>query len=218
MKCAETRPRFSPYLDGAMSGAEMQELSGHMRECAGCSQEFAKLEQTRSLVSSLGPKQAPADLARRIKIAAASERSRRNSSPWGGYWVHVENLFSAFMFPATAGIFTAIIFFAMLFGALVPSQVAAETDVPTLLYTPPRLEMSDAENQLVLDTPLVVETYVDAYGRVENFRILSGRDDEQMHQQLNRALLFTVFAPAQSFGRPVAGRVIISFSHINVKG
>jgi hypothetical protein len=53
---------------------------------------------------------------------------------------------------------------------------------------------------------------------VENYRIISGRDDEEVRAQLNRALLFTIFAPAQSFGHPVPGKAIMSFSHINVKG
>jgi len=59
---------------------------------------------------------------------------------------------------------------------------------------------------------------VDARGFVENYRIISGRDDEEIREQLNRALLFTIFAPAQSFGHPVPGKAIMSFSHINVKG
>ena len=62
------------------------------------------------------------------------------------------------------------------------------------------------------------DAYVDTSGRVENFRIISGRDDEEVKAQLNRALLFTIFVPAQSFGRPVPGKAIMSFSHINVKG
>lgn len=218
MDCAEIRTRFSPYLDGVISGTHMHEVSEHLRHCPECSQGFVRLEHTRSLLSSLGPKQAPPELARRIRIAVASERSRRQSSSLIGFFVRLENLLNAFMFPATAGIFTAIIFFAVLIGALVPAQVIAQPDVPTALYVPPRLEMSDAENHLVLSAPLVVEAYVDTYGRVENYRIISGQDDPQIHEQLNRALLFTVFAPAQLFGRPVAGRAIIYFSQINVKG
>lgn len=218
MKCKEIRSRFSPYLDGAVSGAQMHDIAEHVRQCPECSSEFTRLEYTRSLVASLGPRQAPPDLARRINIAIASEHSRRQRSTLSGYFVRVENVLNAFMVPATAGIFTAILFFAVLIGALVPVQVIAQPDVPTMLYVPPRLEMSDAENQLTLDAPLVVEAYIDAYGRVENYRIISGQDDPQMHEQLNRALLFTVFAPAQLFGRPVAGRAIISFSHISVKG
>ncbi|MGZ4854159.1 MAG: energy transducer TonB, partial [Candidatus Angelobacter sp.] len=102
---------------------------------------------------------------------------------------------------------------------LVPAQVSANDDVPSTFYTPPRLQLSEyPENQLSLDSPVIIETYVDTSGRVENFRIISGRDDEEVRAQLNRALLFTIFVPAQSFGRPVPGKAIMSFSHINVKG
>lgn len=218
MNCKETRNRFSPYLDGAISGTQMHEVAEHMRQCPECSQEFASLESTRALLSSLGPKQAPPELARRIRIAVSSERSLRQRSNLIGYFVRVENLLNAFMVPATAGIFTAIFLFALVMGALVPAHLIAQPDVPTALYVPPRLEMSDAENQLILDAPIVVEAYIDSAGHVENYRIISGRDDAQMHEQLNRALLFTVFAPAQLFGRPVSGKAIISFSHVNVRG
>jgi putative zinc finger protein len=218
MNCEETHNRFSPYLDGVMSGTQMHEVAEHLRQCPECSQEFAKLEHTKSLLAALGPKQAPRELARRIRIAVSSERSLRQRSSFMGLFVRVENLLNAFMVPATAGIFSAIFLFALMMGALVPSQVIAQPDVPTMLYVPPRLEMSDAENQLVLDAPLVVEANIDVYGRVENYRIISGEDDPQMHEQLNRALLFTVFAPAQLFGRPVAGKAVISFSHVNVRG
>lgn len=217
MKCTEARSRFSPYLDGVMSGAHMQELSEHMRQCGQCLSDYTQLEETRSLLNSLGSKPAPPELARKIKISVASAISRRQQSVLRGYLVHLENLLNAFMVPATAGIFTAIIFFAVLIGTLWPARAIADNTVSSA-YVPPRLEMSDADSQLSLDGPLVVEAYVDAYGRVENYRIISGQDDELIHQQLNRALLFTVFAPAQLFGRPVAGKAIISFSHINVKG
>jgi hypothetical protein len=36
--------------------------------------------------------------------------------------------------------------------------------------------------------------------------------------QLNNMLIFTVFRPATSFGQPVSGRAVLSFSKINVKG
>ena len=123
------------------------------------------------------------------------------------------------MLPATAGVVAAIFFFVALIGFfVVPPQVSAD-DVPTMLYTPPRLESSAYPvNELNLDSPIMIETYVDAAGRVQNYRIISGRDDAQTREQLNRALLFTIFAPAQAFGRPVPGKAVISFSHINVRG
>ena len=219
MRCTEARPLFSSYLDGAVSGAEMHEVSGHLRECADCQSAYLLLENTRALVSSLGRRQPPSDLALKIRVAISNARSRGAREILAGYVVRVEDAFRSLMFPATAGVFSAVIFFGVLIGLLMPYQVSANDDVPSSFYTPPRLQLSEyPEPQLNLDSPVVIETYVDSSGRVENYRIISGRDDEEVREQLNRALLFTIFAPAQSFGHPVPGKAIMSFSHISVKG
>jgi putative zinc finger protein len=218
MKCTEARPLFSLYLDGAVTGAEMHEVSSHLHECSACRYEYSMLENTRELVAELGRRQAPPDLALKLRIAIASERSRKRQNPLTAYWVRLENALNAVMFPATAGLLTAIIFFAAVIGFFVPARVSADDDVPTLLYIPPRLEMADVDSQLNFDSPVVIETYVGVDGRVEAYRIISGQDNEQVRMQLNRALLFTIFAPAQSFGKPVPGKAVMSFSHFNVKG
>jgi hypothetical protein len=219
MRCTEAKPLFSSYLDRAVSGTEMHEISGHLEHCADCQQEFVLLENTRSLVSSLGRRQPPSDLALKIRVAISSTRSRNSLGLFQRCVLRLENTFQGFMFPATAGVLSAVIFFGVLIVLLVPAQVSANDDVPSTFYTPPRLQVSEyPENQLSLDSPVIIETYVDTSGRVENFRIISGRDDEEVKAQLNRALLFTIFVPAQSFGRPVPGKAIMSFSHINVKG
>ena len=219
MRCTEARPLFSSYLDRAVSGTEMHEISGHLEQCADCQQEYVLLENTRSLVSSIGRRQPPSDLALRIRVAISRDRSRNSLSLFQRYVLRLENAFQGFMFPATAGVLSAVIFFGVLMVLLVPAQVSANDDVPSTFYTPPRLEISEyPEDQLNLDSPVVIETYVDARGYVENYRIISGRDDEEVRAQLSRALLFTIFAPAQSFGHPVPGKAIMSFSHINVKG
>lgn len=219
MRCTDAKPLFSSYLDGAVSGVEMHEVSNHLSECAVCESEYAMLEKSRALVSSLGRKQAPPELAMKLRIALASERSKNWRNVVRGYTVRLENVMNAFMFPATAGLVSAVIFFVALIGCfVVPVPADASDDVPTMLYTPPRLEMSDSDLQIALESPVVIETYVGVTGRVEAYRIISGQDDDQIRQQLNRALLFTIFAPAQSFGRPVPGKAVMSFSHINVKG
>ena len=219
MKCQEARPLFSTYLDGRMTGAEMNEVSAHLRHCAECESDYNLLDNTRTLVSSVGRRQAPPDLALKIKVAISSENARSRRGWLQGYVVRIENAFQGLMFPATAGLLSAIVFFGVLIVLLVPAQVSAFDDVPSSFYTPPRLQLAEyPEQQLNLEAPVVIETYVDASGRVENYRIISGPDDEQIREQLDRALLFTIFVPAQSFGRPVPGKAIMSFSNISVKG
>jgi Putative zinc-finger len=221
MRCSQAQRQFSSYIDGAVSGVEMRNISNHLEECAGCRDEYAQLENTRVLVSSLGRKQAPPELALRIRVRLSAESSRSWSQVINGHALALRYAVQSFMLPATAGVLTAAFLFAIVFGFFVTPPVSAfENDVPTMLYTPPRLEssLSYPESELTLDSPILIETSVDASGKVQNYRIISGRDDEQIREQLNRALLFTIFAPAQSFGRPVPGKVVISFSHINVGG
>jgi hypothetical protein len=218
MRCVQARPLFSSYLDGAVSGAEMHEISDHLGECDSCQREYGLMENARTLVSRLGTKQAPLDLALKIRVALSSERSRGWRQLLRGQLVQWQHTWRSVLLPAAGGVLTASFVFTGLIGFLIPPRVDAYDDVPTMLYTPPRLESSVAVNELNLDAPITIETYVDAAGRVQNYRIISGPDDAQIREKLNRALLFTIFAPAQAFGRPVPGKVVISFSSINVPG
>ncbi|HLK52698.1 MAG TPA: anti-sigma factor [Candidatus Angelobacter sp.] len=219
MRCTEAQPLLSSYLDRAVSGTEMHEISGHLDQCVECQKEYVLLENAHEVVSLLGRRQPPSDMALKIRVAISNERSRSSLSWFQRYTLRLENAFRGLMFPATAGVVSAVIFFGVLIVLLVPAQVSANDDVPSTFYTPPRLQLSEyPENQLNLDSPVVIETNVDATGRVESYRVISGRDDGAVREQLNRALLFTIFAPAQSFGHPVSGKAIMSFSHINVKG
>src|SRR5258708_26019642 len=103
MRCTEARPLFSSYLDRAVSGTEMHEVSRHLEQCANCQQEYVLLENTRSLVSSLGRRQPPSDLALQIRVAISSTRARNSLGLFQRYALHMENAFRGFMFPATAG-------------------------------------------------------------------------------------------------------------------
>ena len=63
------------------------------------------------------------------------------------------------------------------------------------------------------------KTIVDANGRVQDYRIISGpKDAAEYTNQLDKVMIFTTFRPATSFGRPTVGRAVLSFSKINVKG
>ena len=158
MRCTEARPLFSSYLDRAVSGTEMHDIFGHLEQCADCQKEYSLLENTRSLVSSLGRRQPPSDLALKIRVAISSTRSRNSLSLFQRYVLRLENAFQGFMFPATAGVLSAVIFFGVLIVLLVPAQVSANDDVPSTFYTPPRLQISEyPEDQLNLDSPVVIE-------------------------------------------------------------
>lgn len=223
MTCTEARPLFTAYLDKIVTGTEMQLLSGHMNDCPDCRSDYLKLENTRLLVASLGRKPVPADLALKIRLAVSRERSRTWRHILQAYMVRMEDAVNAFMFPATAGILTTVIFFGALTGFFVTGQSAAD-DLAPGIYLPARLQppqtamSSVADTDLNLEAPVVIQAFVDAGGKVQNYEIISGPNNGHVRSQLNRALLFTSFSPAYAFGQPVPGTAIICFSHVTVKG
>jgi Putative zinc-finger len=223
MNCGEARKLFSPYLDGQVSGREMRALDGHIDECSRCAREYVAMRRTQLLLANLGSKKAPADLALKLRVAISREAAQKRHSRFEGVLVRMENALNAFMVPATAGLVSAVLIFGLLLGFIaLPSQLQASSgDVPLMLYIAPQLEQSVFGTSLgsIGEDSVLIEAYVDANGRVQDYRILSQSEDAQaMLPQVKNLLIFTTFRPALSMGRPTAGRAVISFSKISVKG
>ena len=225
MNCADYKKQFSLYLDGQVSGAEMHALTRHMETCPNCTQEYVELRRTQQLLAGLGksrPKP-PADLALRLRLAISRESAPARRRRFEGAMVRLSNALNAFMVPATAGALSAVLTFGLLLGFFaMPQQLeASSSDVPLLFYTGPELERSAFGTSLgsIGDDSVVIEAFVGANGRIEDYRILSQPGDAQAAlSQVKNLLIFTTFRPALSMGRPTAGRAVISFSKISVKG
>jgi hypothetical protein len=220
MNCLQARSLFSPYLDGVLTGRQMQDLGTHFSACVACSREYALLCDTQRMVSTLGRKPAPPELALKLRVALSQEAARAHQRSFAGLRVRVENALNAFMVPATAGVLSAIVFFGLLIG-LFALPVQANNDVPTMLYTAPVLAQSPFSNGMekMNADSIVVEAYIDANGRVQDYRILSApHESDDVRSELENMLIFTTFRPATAFGQPTSGRAVLSFAKINVKG
>jgi len=223
MNCVEIKQLFSPYLDGRVSGSEMRELTRHVEQCAACDREYAAMQRTQQLLASLGRKKAPADLALKLRVAISREAAQVRHLRFDGALVRLGNALNAFMVPATAGLVSAVLIFGLLLGFFaLPAELRASSgDVPLTLYTGPQLEQSAFGTSLgnMGDDAVVIEAYVDANGRVDDYRILSQPGDAQaVLPQLKNLLIFTTFHPALSMGRPTRGTAVLSFSKISVRG
>jgi hypothetical protein len=223
MNCAAISKLFSPYIDGRASGSQMHALTRHLEMCPNCAREYTATRRAQLLLTNLGRKKAPRDLALKLRVAISREAAQSRRPRFEGVQVRLENALNAFMVPATAGLVSAVLFFGLLLGFFaLPAELRADSgDVPLMLYTAPQLEQSAFGTSLgnMGDDAVVVEAYVDANGRVEDYRILSQPDDAQaVLPQLKNLLIFTTFHPALSMGRPTAGTAVLSFSKISVKG
>ena len=221
--CAEIKKLFSPYLDGRASGSEMHALTRHVEECASCAWEYAAVRRTQQLLANLSPAKPPADLALKLRLAISREVEPAKRARFEGLRVRMENALEAFMVPATAGFLSALVIFGIAMVYFVaPSTLQAGSDVPLVMVnTAPELQQSAFG--MTLDTieadSLVIEAYVDANGRVQDYRILSDSEkSKEVLPQVKRMLIFTTFRPALSMGRPTASRAVLSFSKISVRG
>jgi hypothetical protein len=223
MKCADAQPLFSSYLDSAVTGAQMHALSKHIDSCANCRREYMRLLKSQRMLMGLGRAKVPSDLSLRLRVAISQEVARSRRPLFQGLSVRIQNAVNAFMVPATAGLVAALVIFGVLMGffGLPNVQAMSNNDVPLMLYTSPQLQSSAFGLTMgtVNSDSLVIEAYVGADGRVEDYRILSdGDDSEDLLPQVKNMLIFTTFRPATSMGRPTAGRAVLSFSKISVKG
>ncbi|HLK33334.1 MAG TPA: zf-HC2 domain-containing protein, partial [Terriglobales bacterium] len=144
MNCTQAKELFSPYLDGAVSGKQMRAVSDHLASCGSCSREYALLTHSQRLLGALGRKQAPADLALRLRVAISQEAAAVRRPYFAGMWIRLQNAFDAVIVPAAVGAVAAIVVFGLLLGFFaLPSQLQASSeDVPLMFYTPPRLQSS----------------------------------------------------------------------------
>lgn len=223
MKCGEAKELFSPYLDGALTGRQMQSLTGHLEHCARCAGRYGQLRRTQQLLAGVGRKRAPADLALRLRVALSQEMAAARRPLFEGLLVRLENLLNAFMVPVTAGLASAVVIFAVLMSIFaLPGQLrAGSADVPLLLHTGPELLRSSfgSEMSSIDSDSLVIEAYVDANGRVQDYRILSdSKEAQEMLPAVKNMLIFTTFRPATSMGRPTPGRAVLSFAKVSVRG
>jgi hypothetical protein len=213
---------MSSYLDGAVKRSELADIDRHLRGCEECTARYQSLSRTQKLVNSLGRKPAPPEVALKLRVALSQELARSQRSRLDTLRIHWQNAFNAIMVPATAGLVTTIIIFGLLISFLYyPGPVSAATDVPTAFYTPPELQFAPFELAMGVSNAdaLIVEAYVDANGRVQDYRVLAGPEEmKSLPPELKNVLIFTTFRPATSFGRPTSSRAILSFSKIQVKG
>jgi hypothetical protein len=223
LQCPKAKQLFSPYLDGAVTGTEMLALQQHLLNCGACNHEYQALRRTQQLLASVERPKVPADLGLKLRLAISREAEPAKRARFEGLQVRLENALQAFMVPATAGFLSAVIIFGIAMVYFVaPSSLRADNDVPLVMVnTAPELQQSAfgmTMDSIDADS-LVIEAYVDANGRVQDYRILSdSAESNEVLPQVKRMLIFTTFRPALSMGRPTSSKAVLSFSKISVKG
>jgi anti-sigma factor RsiW len=223
--CGDFQAKFSEYLDGRLTGLEMQSMAAHIDSCSGCAAEWSSLRRTQSVLAALGPVPEPPNLALRIRVAVSQERARRARRPFQTLTLAWQNTVGPFLLQAAAGFASAVLLIgtvAVLVGIVAQPQKAQAGDEPLGAATAPRLIYQVAgtgdNDMAALPGPVVVEAYVNDSGQVYDFNIISGPNDAATRSEVENLLLQSVFSPAKFWGQPVRGVAVLSFSGVSVRG
>jgi hypothetical protein len=220
--CTQSKPMLSAYLDGAVTGKQMQALDQHLRQCSVCESEYQSLRRTQLVLARLGPARVPEDLSLKLQLAISHEAARRRTNYFDNVILHIQNALRAFMVPATTGLVATVLVFGVLIGLLTspPPVHANASDVPLMFSTDPELQPSSFGFSMGVasEDSLVIQAYIDANGRVQDYRIIAGSQNPKDIHELRNMLILTTFRPATWMGMPRPGTAILSFSKISVKG
>jgi len=240
MKCTTVRTKLAGYLDDAItettSAPERVQIGEHLNGCTVCRAELETYRKLSVLLSRMPKNIPPANLAVRIKVAAAQSQpshdwSSRVRQVRDRAEILLDNVFRPLTVPATGGVFSAVVIFVFVLQLMAPGTTvrAVSNDVPLNILRPAELlslsEYPQAwppeqhEVELSLPHGLLVDVTVDAHGQMAGYQIISGPNSTDLRHQLDQMLLFSRFKPMMSFGRPTSGgHVILSFSAVRVRG
>jgi hypothetical protein len=225
-ECEEIQTSLAEYLDGRLTGYEMQEIDGHLGACGRCAREWESQRELQTSLATLGPVAEPGDLPLRIRVAISQERARSRRSVLAAWDLAWKNTVGPFVLQAGAGLASAT----LLLGSVIllitmfarPEAAQATPDVPLGNATAPHLlyfsNAQGGDEMAAINGPMMVEAYVNDEGEVYDYRIVSGPVDAATRLQVENLLLFSRFEPARFFGQPVRGLAVLSFSGVSVRG
>jgi hypothetical protein len=239
MKCTTVRTKLAGYLDDALNAtsvAERGQIGEHLNGCSPCRDELQRFRKLAVLLSRVPKAIPPADLAVRIRVAAAQAQA---SEGWAGHFRKLkdradlifDHVFRPLTVPATGGVFSAVVVFVLVLQLMVPGITvqAVPNDVPLTILRPAQLvslseypqSFSSDQHDAELSLPQGLQVYVtvDARGQMSDYEILSGPASPDLRHQLDQILLFSRFSPMTSFGRAISGgHVILNFNSVRVRG
>jgi len=230
MNCDQVQGRLSEYLDGAVSGHEMLEIARHIdgrdkiAGCSACAGELTAWRLTQGALARLGPARAPKDLALQLRLAISHEKARRESRLLNRLSLAWDNALRPALVQISSGLAASVVLLGSmltLMNMVGAAPAVQADDEPLGAVTQPHFRYSTIGQEGVLtpyDSPIVVEASVDRTGRVYDYTIVEGPNDETTRKQVETQLLNSVFQPASAFGVPIRGQVVLTYSGVLVRG
>jgi hypothetical protein len=230
LNCKSVRGALWDYSDCTLDPTDSLLVDMHIRECRECELHRAEVRSMRLGLKGLPEVGVSQMLSTRLRVMASRERSRlllrrdlsaRFRELKATLRLMFDNLLRPIAVPAAGGLMASF----LCFGAIVDNlHVHApwendpwSNDIPVGLFT--KVVMSDASPFFVDGRDIIVQLTVDSNGTVTDFEVPQSNpvSDEEL-REIGNLVLFSSFTPATAFGQRVTGKILVSISHINVRG
>jgi hypothetical protein len=231
MECLNTHSALSGYMDGWATEQERRDVERHLSSCEHCStmmREFRTLRRSMGELPSRKPTQKTFSELLVLASRASARRRRRLSLAhaihdwYSNVRFGIEHLMRPLALPVAGGLLSTVVLFAMLVPDLVHEVHPVKNDIETSVSTHAAVkEISPIWG--VHNDDITVDLVVDEYGRMLEYRVVSGQNllqNESIRRSLENNLMYGQFYPATQFGQPVAGKLRVTFrsSTIDIKG
>jgi hypothetical protein len=225
MSCPITPELISSLLDRRLAAEERENALAHVDSCRTCNAHFNSMQNVRAGLRKMDAEPVPPDLTHRLRVLASHERvrqlARASLSARVASWMsRMELLFDNIMRPVAMPFASGILSALVLFGLLTPNFSYSrdlEFDPSIDLVTVPDGEVVGGYGVIprlktvgdaTSNDGTVVELSVDQNGKVRNWRVIRG----ELTYDVKNIILFSTFTPATYFGRPIAGKILVTVS------
>jgi Putative zinc-finger len=214
MTCWSTRRRSTDYVDGRLRGNEHSRVAAHLGKCDSCSRAIDDLSAVRSTLRDLRDPVVPGRLRTNLQIIASQERKAIRNSRLERIWMRwkfrIHEMMRPLTIPATGGVLSSLILFAVLALTISTTGRAVGYEVP-VFYTDkidPNLVPVELRSSVVLTLSL------DDKGRITDYAVRDGSGsfvgDPSRLQYNNIAL--PEFRTVLAMTQPVNRDISISFT------
>jgi hypothetical protein len=214
MTCWSTKRRITDYIDGRLRGTDRSRVAAHLAKCEACSQRMEDLACVRSTLRDLRQSVPPERLRTELRVIASRMREAASTSRlerlWNRWKLRVNEIMRPLTIPATGGLLSSFILFAVLAMTISASSRVAAYEVPVLYANTVDANLVPVE----LRSSVVLTLSLDDKGRITDYAVRDGSDsfvgDPSRLQQNNIAL--PEFRTVLAMTQPVSRDISISFT------
>ena len=227
MGCQTVRDSLSAFVDHELSDNERKAISQHLDGCRECAARSRELLGVRKVLRDLPVRRVPKELASQLQVLASHEHARHTDR--GGLWnawksrvrMAVDNLMRPIAIPFAGGLASAVFLFSKLTPTLTIRASDVRNDVPagSWLYTGATLVETAPFG---FQGEIEIELTIDHNGQITDYACTHATVSREWIEKIGNNLLFSGFQPATMLGRPMSGKVRVTFrqggDHIVVRG